>query len=78
MRLLSVSDVIDLSSVDLRDNSYWAPLLLGLRSGDAERRKMCLDILKRSVALANEQGSTEAVARCGSGKSTILSFGMDQ
>jgi hypothetical protein len=69
MRLLAVSDLMDLSSIDVNDESYWAPLLLGLRSGDAERRKMCLDILKRSVALAVEQGAVGAVARSGAGKS---------
>jgi hypothetical protein len=58
-----------LSSIDINDEAYWAPLLLGLRSGDAERRKMCLDILKRSVALAVEQGAVGAVARSGAGKS---------
>jgi hypothetical protein len=69
MRLLAASDLMDLSSIDVNDESYWAPLLLGLRSGDAERRKMCLDILKRSVALAVEQGAVGAVARSGAGKS---------
>jgi hypothetical protein len=69
MRLLAVSDVMDLSSIDINDEAYWAPLLLGLRSGDAERRKMCLDILKRSVALAVEQGAVGAVAGSGAGKS---------
>lgn len=68
MRLLAVSDVIDLSSINIHDDAYWAPLLLGLRGGDAERRKMCLDILKRSVALAIEQGATGAVARSDAGK----------
>jgi hypothetical protein len=58
-----------LSSIDINDEAYWAPLLLGLRSGDAERRKMCLDILKRSVALAVEQGAVGAVAGSGAGKS---------
>jgi hypothetical protein len=71
MRLLAASDLMDLSSIDVNDESYWAPLLLGLRSGDAERRKMCLDILKRSVALAVEQGAVGAVARSGAGKSVM-------
>jgi len=69
MRLLATSDVVDLSQLDLSDDSYWEPLLSGLRDGDAERRKMCLEILKRSVALAVEQGKTGAVARTESGKS---------
>lgn len=63
MRLLGSSDEVDLSSIDLNDDSYWSPLLSGLRNGDAERRKMCLDILKRSVALAIEQEKSGAVAR---------------
>ena len=68
MRLLASSDEVDLSSVNLNDHSYWSPLLSGLRNGDAERRKMCLDILKRSVALAIEQEKPEAVARKDSGE----------
>lgn len=68
MRLLASSDEVDLSSIDLNDDSYWSPLLSGLRNGDAERRKMCLDILKRSVALAIEQGMPGAVARKDSGE----------
>jgi hypothetical protein len=72
MRLLAASDVVDLSQLDLSGESYWEPLLSGLRNGDAERRKMCLDILKRSVALAVEQGRIEAVARIEIGKSSKL------
>jgi hypothetical protein len=72
MRLLAASDVVDLSQLDLSDDSYWEPLLSGLRNGDAERRKMCLDILKRSAALAIEQGRIGAVARVESGKSSKL------
>lgn len=68
MRLLASSDEVDLSSIDLNDDSYWSPLLSGLRNGDAERRKMCLDILKRSVALAIEQEKPGAVARKDSGE----------
>jgi len=68
MRLLAASDGIDLSRLDLSDDSYWEPLLSGLRNGDAERRKMSLDILKQSVALAIEQGQIRAVARIESGK----------
>lgn len=71
MRLLAASDVVDLSRLDLSGDSYWEPLLSGLRDGDAERRKMCLDILKRSVALAIEQEQIGAVARIESGKSII-------
>lgn len=70
MRLLAASDALDLSSIDLNNDEYWAPLITGLRNGDAERRKMCLDILKRSVALAIEQGAIGAVARSEAGKST--------
>jgi hypothetical protein len=72
MRLLAASDVVDLSQLDLSDDSYWEPLLSGLRDGDAERRKMCLDILKRSVALGVEQGKIGAVARIESGKLSKL------
>jgi hypothetical protein len=72
MKLLAVSDVIDLSSIDVNDQSYWTPLLSGLRNGDAERRKMCLDILKRSVALAIEHGAIGAVARSDIGKLIAL------
>lgn len=72
MRLLAASDVIDLSRLDLSDDSYWEPLLSGLRNGDAERRKMCLDVLKRSVALAIEQGKIGAVARIETGRSSDL------
>jgi hypothetical protein len=68
MRLLASSDDVDLSSIDLNQDSYWSTLLSGLRNGDAERRKMCLDILKRSVALAIEQGKPGAVARNDNGK----------
>lgn len=68
MRLLASSSEVDLSSVNLKDDSYWSPLLSGLRNGDAERRKMCLDILKRSVALAIEQGMPGAVACKDSGE----------
>jgi hypothetical protein len=74
MRLLASSDEVDLSSIDLTDDSYWLPLLSGLRNGDAERRKMCLDILKRSVALAIEQVKPGAVARNDGGELAILSF----
>lgn len=73
MRLLASSDDVDLSSIDLNDDSYWSPLLSGLRNGDAERRKMCLDILKRSVALAIEQEKPGAVACKDSGKSSTSS-----
>ena len=69
MRLLAAADVVDLSQLDLSGDSYWEPLLSGLRNGDAERRKMCLDILKRSVALVIEQGKIGAVARIETGKS---------
>jgi hypothetical protein len=72
MRLLAASDVVDLSQLNLSDDSYWEPLLSGLRNGDAERRKMCLDILKRSVALSVEQERIGAVARTESGKSSKL------
>lgn len=68
MRLLAASDDVDLSSIDLIDEAYWTPLLHGLRNGDAERRKMCLDNLKRSTALAIEQGKFGAVARTDDGK----------
>jgi hypothetical protein len=74
MRLLASSDGVDLSSVDLKDDSYWSPLLSGLRNGDAERRKMCLDILKRSVALAIEQEKPGSVARKDGGELATLSF----
>lgn len=70
MRLLAASDDLDLSAIDLVDDGYWEPLVSGLRHGDAERRKMCLDILKRSVALAVEQGKLNAVTNKGTGKST--------
>lgn len=69
MRLLAASDALDLSSIDLNHDEYWTPLVTGLRNGDAERRKLCLDILKRSVALAIEQGAIEAVACSDAGKS---------
>lgn len=68
MRLLAASDVLDLSAIDLTDDAYWEPLVSGLRHGDAERRKMCLDILKRSVALAVEQGKLSAVTSKSTGK----------
>jgi len=68
MRLLASSGEVDLSTIDLYDDLYWSPLLSGLRDGDAERRKMCLDILKRSVALAIEQGVLGAVARKDTGE----------
>lgn len=70
MRLLAASDALDLSSIDLSNDEYWAPLITGLRNGDAERRKLCLDILKRSVALAIEQSAIVAVARSDAGKWT--------
>jgi hypothetical protein len=72
MRLLAASDVVDLSQLDLSGDSYWEPLLSGLRNGDAERRKMCLDILKRSAALAVGQGKIGAVARIETSKSSKL------
>ena len=74
MRLLASSDEVDLSSIDLIEDSYWSPLLSGLRNGDAERRKMCLDILKRSVALAIEQEKPGAVASKDTGESSTFSF----
>lgn len=74
MRLLACSDEVDLSSIDLNDDSYWSPLLSGLRNGDAERRKMCLDILKRSVALAIEQEKPRAVACKDNGKLSTSFF----
>lgn len=74
MRLLASSSDVDLSSIDLNDDSYWSPLLSGLRDGDAERRKMCLDILKRSVALAIEQEKPGAVARKDNGKLSTSPF----
>jgi len=40
---------------------HWESIKSGLRHGDAERRKLCLDILKRSVALAIETGRPELV-----------------
>jgi len=74
MRLLAASDAVDLSQLDLSDDSYWEPLLSGLRNGDAERRKLCLDILKRSVAFAVEQERIGAVARVDTGKWSKLCF----
>lgn len=74
MRLLATLGEANLSWIDLNDDSYWEPLLSGLRSGDAERRKMCLDILKRSVALALEQKAPGAVARKDTGEFLNLSF----
>lgn len=74
MRLLAASDILNLSALDLMEDSYWEPLLLGLRQGDAERRKMCLDILKRSVALAIEEGKLDAVTNNDSGKSAWLVY----
>ena len=74
MRLLASSDEVNLSSIDLYDDTYWSPLLSGLRNGDAERRKMCLDILKRSVALAIEQEKPGAVACKDNGTLSIFSF----
>ena len=73
-RLLASSDEVNLSSINLNDEVYWSPLLSGLRNGDAERRKMCLDILKRSVALAIEQGKPGAVACKDHGKLSTLLF----
>jgi hypothetical protein len=72
MRLLASSGEVDLSSVDLNDDAYWSPLLSGLRVGDAERRKMCLDILQRSVALAIKQEVLGAVARIDTGELSDL------
>lgn len=69
MRLLAASDVLDVSAIDLKNDAYWQPLITGLRSGDGERRKMCLDILKRSVALAIDQGNLAAVTSKNNGKS---------
>jgi hypothetical protein len=72
MRLLASSGEVDLSSVDLNDDAYWSPLLSGLRVGDAERRKLCLDILQRSVALAVKQEVLGAVARIDTGELSDL------
>ncbi|KAI7161188.1 hypothetical protein KC349_g3023 [Hortaea werneckii] len=42
----------------LADAEYWQMLQTGLRKGDGERRKQCLGIFRRSVALAVKDPST--------------------
>ncbi|GAB1739019.1 hypothetical protein NU219Hw_g3783t1 [Hortaea werneckii] len=42
----------------LADAEYWQMLQTGLRRGDGERRKQCLGIFRRSVALAVKYPST--------------------
>ncbi|KAI7319210.1 hypothetical protein KC315_g9814 [Hortaea werneckii] len=47
----------------LADAEYWQMLQTGLRKGDAERRKQCLGIFRRSVALAVKDPSTRPLAK---------------
>lgn len=55
--------------IDVNVEGYWERIRFGLRHGDAERRKLCLDILKRSVAVAIEIGRPELITRQADGKS---------
>ncbi|KAI7510116.1 hypothetical protein KC347_g4586 [Hortaea werneckii] len=47
----------------LADTEYWQMLQTGLRKGDGERRKQCLGIFRRSVALAVKDPSTRPLAK---------------
>ncbi|RMY73547.1 hypothetical protein D0863_03811 [Hortaea werneckii] len=47
----------------LADAEYWQMLQTGLRKGDGERRKQCLGIFRRSVALAVKDPSTRPLAK---------------
>ncbi|KAI6831901.1 hypothetical protein KC342_g7602 [Hortaea werneckii] len=47
----------------LADAEYWQMLQTGLRKGDGERRKQCLGIFRRSVALAVKDPATRPLAK---------------
>ncbi len=47
----------------LVNDSYWQQLRSGLRCGDTERRKLCLNILKVTVAADSSAGSNETQAQ---------------
>lgn len=51
LRWISMSDTVDLKIL-LQQDSYWELLNAGLQKGDSERRKACLHILRRSIAMA--------------------------
>jgi hypothetical protein len=57
---------------DISVDTYWQLILAGLRHGDAERRKLALEILKRSVAVAIEQERPWLVTNDANGKLYIL------
>lgn len=61
LRSLAALDQCGLNILDIAATDYWKPIHRGLRHGDTERRKLCLEILKRSVALAIEKGQVATV-----------------
>jgi len=63
LRCLAATEPGKRALVHVDSDGYWEPIKYGLRHGDAERRKLCLDILKRSVAVAIEMGKPELVTR---------------
>lgn len=63
LRSLAASEPGKPSLLPVGEADYWEPIKMGLRYGDMERRKLCLDILKRSVAIAIESGRPDIVTR---------------
>lgn len=76
-RCLSATNPDKAPLVRVDVDEYWAPIQSGLRNGDSERRKLCLDILKRSVALAIDIGRQELVTRRADGESLPCHHGSE-
>lgn len=58
---LALAGKLHTSSAILIEQGYWERLRGGLRQGDAERRKQCLGIFRRSIALAIRNEAVKAI-----------------
>lgn len=63
------------SSAILKEDDYWRALLDGLRLGDAERRKSCLQILRASVDICAAQPSLATALTVGAHSFESKSYG---
>jgi hypothetical protein len=71
---IATSDTSDALVFNVTQEGYWQPVANGLRHGDTERRKLCLDILRVSVAKAVQLGRLDLVTDNKNSKSLSLAI----
>lgn len=68
LRLLLSSHLSSVGDLRLETHDYWQTIREGLRQGDGECRKLCLEILKQSVRIAVGAGRVDLVSNEKDGK----------